>query len=119
MTASPMLNDVKEPCVLLVKSIRRDDMGTYYTEWSDGAEFDAWFELDSSTLGQIAEQQGVQSLYTFYVPRDVPIAGMDAFKRKSDAAIFRVTSDGTDAKTPSFSAIDMRMFRAERWELPT
>jgi hypothetical protein len=116
---SPMMGSIVEKCVLLTKSARRDGQGGTHTAWTDGAEFDAWFDLDSSTSAQIAEQQGVKSLYTIYVSRDAPVAALDAFRRVSDGATFRVTSDGADKRTPPTSALDMRQYKAERWVLPT
>ena len=40
----------------------------------------------------------------------------DVFVRSADEKIFRVTSDGTDKKTPASAALDLRIVTAE--ELP-
>lgn len=119
MINSPLMNCGIEPCVLYTKQVSGDGQGGYVTEWVDSVQFDCWFELDTSTTGAIAEKQGVTSLYTIYVRKDIPISPLDAFRRLSDGAVFRVTSDGTDKKTPAISAINGRQFKAERWVLPT
>lgn len=119
MISSPLMNDQKETCVLYTRIVTPDGQGGYRPTYTDSVQFDVWFELDSSTTGQIAEKQGVTSLYTIYVRKKMPIIPFDVFRRLSDGAIFRVTSDGTDKKTPAISAINGRQFKAEKWVLPS
>lgn len=116
---SPMMQSMKETCIMQNKAVTGDGQGGYKITWTDGAEFDAWFALDTSTAGMVAEAQGVTSLYSLYVDKGVPITPFDAFRRKSDNYVFRVTSDGADSKTPPTAAINMRLVRAEKWVLPT
>ena len=68
---------------------------------------------------RVAEAEGVTSLYTVTVSKDIALEFHDVIKRKSDGAIFRITSDGTDKKTPNVATIDMRQATAERWTLTT
>ena len=41
----------------------------------------------------------------------------DVFKRLSDGAIFRVTSNGSDKQAPTVGTLDMCQVTAEKWEL--
>jgi hypothetical protein len=42
----------------------------------------------------------------------------DVIKRDSDGQIFRITSNGTDNKTPEAAGLNLRKVEAEMWELP-
>lgn len=119
MINSPLINSEIKKCVLYTRTIVPDGQGGYRPTWTDSVEFDAWFVLDSSTAARVAEKEGVTSLYTIYVRKEMPLQPYDAFRRVSDGAIFRVTSDGADKRTPAISAINGKQYSAERWVLPT
>lgn len=119
MFDSDLLDDYKERCVYVEKRRVPDGYGTTKTVWTEGAEFTALFDFDSSTEAMIASQQGFTSRYRVYVPRAEEIEFHEVFKRLSDGIYFRVTDDGIDEKTPDMSEMDMRLITAERWELPS
>lgn len=105
-------------CQMLNKQVVRDEYGGYATIWTDGINFMAAISLDNSIQGAIAKQQGVTSLYEVATDRALILQYHDVFKRLSDGKIFRVTTDGDDNPTPTTSAIDSRIVRAEEWSLP-
>ena len=115
---SDMLNDYEERCVFVEKKRVPDGYGTSKTVWTEGSEFIALFDFDSSTEAMIASQEGFTSSYRVYVPKEVDLDYHEVFKRLSDGVYFRVTGDGTDDRTPSTSDLNMRLITAERWELP-
>ena len=41
----------------------------------------------------------------------------EVFRRVEDGAVFRVTSDSADIKTPARSSFQIAQCKAERWEL--
>ena len=112
-----LLDELKESCVLLDRTTTRDEYGSYHTDWTDGAKFDAIFRYDNSTQARVAAVQGVTSLYTLTVARDVPLRKFDVLRRVSNGQTYRVTSDGTDNKTPASASLDMKQFSAEEWKL--
>jgi hypothetical protein len=114
-----LIDDVMEKCVFMVKAMVKDGYGGYAQAWTDGVEFDAAISLDESMQARVAEVQGVTSLYTVTVSRDIPLDFHDVIKRKSDGKIFRLTSDGKDKKTPPSAGLDMRQATAEEWRLPS
>lgn len=114
-----LLDNFSEDFVFVNKSKISDGEGGYITSWTDGAEIKAAVTLDSSMAARVAEAEGVTSLYTVTVSKDIALEFHDVIKRKSDGAIFRITSDGTDKKTPNVATIDMRQATAERWTLTT
>lgn len=114
-----LLTDSYEEFVFMNKTIEADGYGGYITAWADGALFMAVARLDNSTEARVAEAQGVKALYTILTPKAMLLDFHDVVKRVSDGAIFRVTSDGQDNKTPKSATLNIRAVNAEKWELPT
>lgn len=106
-------------CVLMEKTRKPDGEGGWAVEWTPGAEFDAAIILDTSMQSRIAEKEGVTSVYTVTTRRANPLSFHDVFKRLSDGAVFRVTSNGNDKQSPAVGTLDMCQVTAERWELTT
>lgn len=94
-----------------------DGEGGITTVWTDGAEFQANAYLKNSTQAKIAEQMGVTSLYTITTRTNIILEFPDIIRRISDGEVFRITSDGTDNKTPDSATLDMRQVSAEKWRL--
>lgn len=113
-----LIDMMKEQCTMLDKMTVSDGMGGFKTQWSDGATFQAAIVKDSSIQARVAEKQGVSEVYTITVDKDLPIAYHDVFRRDSDGATFRVTSNIVDSKTPSVATFQFGQVTAERWELP-
>lgn len=108
-------------CQMLNMQVTKDEYGGYTQyprRWVDGIKFKAAIGFSASTENAIAEQQGVTSLYEVATDRALVLQYHDVFRRLSDGKIFRVTTDGDDNPTPTSSAIDSRIVRAEEWSLP-
>jgi hypothetical protein len=114
-----LIDDFKEPCVLMEKTRTSDGEGGWNVEWAEGAEFLAAIVLNSSMEAKIAEAQGVTSLYTVTTEKNAVLSYHDVFKRKSDGQIFRVTSNGKDKQTPGVATFRFSQVNAEKWELTT
>ena len=97
----------------------RDGQGGYYYEWVDGADFQAAIIKDSSMQARMAEKQGVTEVYTVTTDKTVPLDFHDVFRRESDGAVFRVTSNITDSKTPKVATFQFGQVTAEKWVLPS
>lgn len=115
-----LLLDALEECTYIDKTTRPDGHGGVKPAWVDGASFQAATVFDTSIEARRAEKEGVTNLYTITTPRAVTLMYGDIFRRESDGKLFRVTSDGTDKKSPLSSTLDMRVVTAEELEsLPT
>lgn len=112
-----LLQNAMEKCVYMNKAIVSDGRGGAVTTWSDGAEFMAAFELQNSLDEVVAMAQGVKGIYRVTVSRSVRLDFHDVFKRLSDEKVFRVESKD-DSNTPETASINMRVVRADEWELP-
>lgn len=112
-----LLDDFMETCVLFEKVRQPDGEGGWFTTWREGATFKAAITLDTTMEARIAEAQGVRNAYTVTTGRNITLDYHDVFKRGSDGKTFRVTSDGTDKKTPKSAGLDMRQVTAEEWSL--
>lgn len=108
-----------EKCVLMDRRSVPDAFGTFTGyQWVDGAEFDAAVVKDNTLEARVAEKQGVTEVYTVTVYKGMPLQFHDVFRRLSDGAIFRVTSNITDSQTPKRASFQIGQVTAERWVLP-
>lgn len=115
---SSLMDEYAVPCVLLVKTRVGDPVGGYKTSWVDGLQFDAAWEYESAPEITVAEQQGVSRTYRIYVDKTLDLDYHEAFRRTDNSQVYRVTTPGTDRKTPSFSALNKRLIEVEKWQLP-
>lgn len=112
-----LIDNFFQGCVLMEKKREPDGAGGWSVTWADGAEFDAAIVRDTTMQSRIAEKEGVTSVYTVTTRRSTPLSFHDVFKRLSDGAIFRATSNGDDKQSPDVGSLDMCQVTAERWEL--
>lgn len=112
-----LLTDAYETCTILDKTTRDDGYGGVITDWTEGAKIKAAIVLDDSIEAVKAQAAGAKNLYTVTTKRTVVFLFHDVFRRDSDGKTFRVTSDGTDKKTPRSAGLDMRQVRAEEWSV--
>jgi hypothetical protein len=114
-----LLDDFARACVLMEKKRVSDGAGGYIVEWTEGAEFTNYQDLNSSMEARRAEKEGVTSLYSALVDKAVPIEYNDVFKDKTTGETYRVTSNPEDKKAPRSSTLPLKYFTAERWTLTT
>ena len=116
---SEMMEGFKYTCVLLEKTRAPDGTGGSTTVWTEGMEFDAWFQNDTTTEANIASQQGYDATYSLLVEKGMELSADDVFKRVSDGMKFRVNRDTPEKKTPPTSALNKRLILCTKWEYPT
>ena len=112
-----LIDAFKERCVLMEKTRVSDGEGGWLPSWAEGLEFEAAIVLESNINARIAEAEGVTGVYTVTTERNVQMDFHDAFKRLSDGAIFRLTSNTKDATAPAMSTVPIAKATAERWAL--
>lgn len=112
-----LFEDFKTECVLMEKTRTPDGEGGSITEWVEGTPFMAAVVFNNSLEARVAEKQGVTNLYTVTTDKNTSLEYHDVFKRVSDGKIFRVTSDGDDAKTPDVATFAFSQVSAEEWVL--
>lgn len=116
-----LLNDFARTCVLMERSRKPDGEGGYITTWQEGAEFMDYRALDTSMEARRAEQEGVTSVYSVLVRRDVPIEYGDFFRDKETGITYRVTSNPDEKQAPASAGPTikkLKYFTAERRALP-
>lgn len=114
-----LLDDFARTCVLMEKTRTPDGAGGYITTWTEGAEFLNYQALDTSMEARRAEKEGVTSLYSALVNRDVPIEYNDFFRDRDTGETYRVTSEPKDKQAPKSASFALKYFTAERKALPT
>lgn len=115
-----LLSEAMEECRYMDRTTVNDGYGGVMTVWQEGADLSVAIVLDTSMEARRAEAEGVKSLYTLTTSRGVTLMHGNVVQRKSDGKYFRVTSDGTDKKTPASAGLDMRQVSAEELDaLPT
>ena len=113
-----LMDEYSVECVLLVKTREDDPLGGYTTKWTDGVSFQAAWEYESAPEITVAQQEGVARTYRIYVHKTLDLDYHEVFRRADNGQIYRVTTPGTDRKTPSFSRLNKRLIEVEKWELP-
>lgn len=113
-----LIDTMKTPCTMIDRRTASDGMGGTVTEWIDGATFEAAIVKDNTMTARLAEKQGVTEVYTVTTGKAVQLDFHDVFRRDSDGAIFRVTSNATDSRTPGVASFQFGQVTAERWALP-
>lgn len=112
-----LIDTMKVSCTMIDKTTVSDGQGGITTAWVDGAKFDAAIIKDNSMQARTAEKQGVTELYTVTVNKNVQLDFHDVFRRNEDNAVFRVTSNATDSRTPNAATFQFGQVSAERWSL--
>ncbi len=114
-----LLDDFARPCVLLEHKQAFGAEGGWTTEWTDGAKFQNYQAFDTSMEARRAEQEGVTSVYSALVDKDVPIEYNDYFRDTSTGLTYRVTSNPADKESPASASFSLKFFTAERKVPPT
>ena len=112
-----LLDTMKESCVMMDKTSVSDGMGGFSTAWVEGASFYAVIRKDAAPEEVVAQQQGAAETFTVIVDKSVPLDYHDVFKRVSDGAVFRLTSNTKDSAAPSRSTVPIAKAKCERWAL--
>lgn len=113
-----LLDDFAHECVLMEKTRVSDGAGGYITTWTEGATFANYQALDTSMEARRAEKEGVTSVYSALVNRDVPIEYNDFFRDKETGETYRVTSEPKDKQAPRSASFALKYFTAEKKALP-
>lgn len=115
-----MIEESMTACVIMLKVKVPDGEGGFYTEWTEGAEFQASITFDSSMQARIGEKQGVTSLYTITTAKNAQLEYHDVVKRLSDGKVLRITSDSDDKQTPVRAKFGQYLqVTAEEWVIPS
>lgn len=112
-----LLEQSSYKCVFIDRTTTSDGYGGTVDVWVEGASFDAAIALDDSIQAQTALAMGVKGVYTVATKKTVNLRYHDVFRRLPDNKVFRVVTDGDDKKTPSSAGLNMRVVRAEEWQL--
>ena len=112
-----LVDNFKVDCVLLEKRSASDGEGGFTSEWTDGATFKAAIVRNTTATVRIAEQEGFSNVYTVTTGTNAHLDFHDVFRRVSDGQVFRVTSDGSDVKTPDVASFAFEQVFAEEWVL--
>lgn len=112
-----LLDDFAMTCVMMEKKRVPDGAGGYIVEWTEGAGFTAYPSMDTSLEARRAEKEGVTSLFSVLVEKNVPIEYHDVYRETATGETYRVTSNPQDKETPKSSTMALKSFTAERWAL--
>ena len=112
-----LITEMMEPCKIYNKIRQDDPYGSEVIEWKEGSSFNAAIIKNSTTEATIAEREGIKEIFTVVTNKGFHLEYHDVFKRVSDGAVFRVTSDSKDSEAPARSTVQIAKVTAERWEL--
>lgn len=112
-----LLSEAYEDFTVLNKAVVDDGYGGVITQYTDGAVIQGAIVLDNSAEQTIAQALGTSQSYTLTVRKDIELDYHTVIRRKSDNAVFRLTSNTDDKKTPQSASLNMRQYTAERWQI--
>lgn len=105
-------------CIMIEKHRVPDGQGGTTSKYTEGAKFEAAITKNKTLDAVRAEKEGVTELYLVTTAKGVGLDYGETFKRMSDGAKFRVTSNAKDSETPKAASFAFERVRAERWEYP-
>ncbi len=112
-----LVNKAMEKCYIMDKTSIPDGYGGVKIAYKEGAEIMVAFSFNSSTEARIASQQGINNRFTLYTKKTINLRFPDIIKRDRDGKLFRITSDGSDNRTPNAAGLDLRAVEAQEWEI--
>lgn len=106
------------PCVMLSKMSEPDGEGGERVSWVERGKFTAAIKLDAPSAIILADKPAPSRscTVTTFLPKYLHFG--DVFRRQSDGAVFRATSNSEEQKTPAQASFQIAQCKAERWELP-
>lgn len=112
-----LIDEMMNEFIIMEKRRVPDGEGGTITEWEDGATIKGVMVMNTTMEAQIADAQGVKSIYTFTTSRDVTVGRDDVLKNAQNGRYFRLTSDKGEIVSPNVSTLNMAQYHAEKWEL--
>lgn len=113
-----LIDEFKKPFKIMDKTTGDDGYGGIATIYKEGATVNIAMTLNNSVEAQVAQKQGVTSIYTATFSKGLQIAYNDYLKRVDDGVYFRITSNPSEDQTPDRMAVQFMKATAERTELP-
>lgn len=114
---SPM--DHAEKAVFLDKKTIPGLGGSVITQWVDGADFNVLVSVTGTMEQLVAEQRGYTANFDITVDKSLPIDYHDVFRLKESGRILRVTVDPDQDPSPQMATFDVKVGKAELYQLPT
>lgn len=87
--------------------------GTFEPQYTNGANFRAGISTNSSAEAQIAERNGMRTIYTIVHLPSITLHKDDRVQRIKDGHIYRITSDSTAMTTPAIADMQYAQVTAE------
>lgn len=107
-----------EDFIIMDKSTINDGYGGTKDSYAEGVTIQGAMPYDGSMQAKIAQANGVTSVYTLTVKRNVYLDYHTVLKRKKNGLYFRTTDNADDKETPSTSSLDIRQYSTEAYKLP-
>lgn len=87
--------------------------GTFEPQYTTGANFRAGISTNSSAEAQVAERNGMKTIYTIVHLPSVTLHKDDRVQRIKDGHVYRITSDSTAMTTPAIADMQYAQVTAE------
>lgn len=100
------------------RAVLPDGSGGTRVEWTNGAVVKMSLDLGDASEIRQAEAQGLKSVFTANFPIDTPVKYDDYLENVKTGAIYRITGNPQDNKTPETARFQSCFATAVRTELP-
>ena len=103
---------------LKVKTMKPDGEGGFFTTWENSIVVKMSLDLGNSSEIRQAEAQKLETVFTATFPENTPVQYNDYLENVETGAIYRITGNPTDNKTPPEARFQSWYATAVRTELP-
>lgn len=114
-----LIDSEMKACVIIDRKSVPDGEGGFISQYVESeAEIMAAIALNQSTEMLVAQAKTPVPNYMIYTHRNAALSYGTIIKRHEDEHYFRVTSDGSENKTPVIAGLTLSAVTAERWTMP-
>lgn len=114
-----LIDSEMKQCVIIDKKSVSDGEGGFTTQYVESdVVISAAIALDQSTEMLVGQSQNAVPNYTVLTHRNAALPYFTIIKRLEDGLYLRVTSNGSEKKTPTIAGLQLSKVTAERWVMP-
>lgn len=112
-----LIDDYMTDCVMLAADSVSDGEGGQKQTFRRTVSFRAAVVQNAAAEARKAEKTVSDPGYTVTMPKTAPLKYGSIFQRREDGAVFRLTGDPREMRSPMRATFSLMQAPAERWEV--
>lgn len=115
-----LIDSEMKACVIIDKKSVPDGVGGFITQYVESeVKIMAAVAVNQSTEMLIGQAQSSVPNYSVYTHRNIALPYYTIIKRQEDGLYLRITSNGSDNRTPASAGLQLSKVTAEKWVMPS